>query len=91
MKKIIFLLLTMLTFHNTQAQEIKTMTYFQNDTIKLDLDLYLPKKKTNEKIPLIIFAFGEDFPEENVPARKNLECLWQKTAMQLQAFLTAYI
>lgn len=61
MKKSIFLLFTLFTFHNFLAQEIKTMTYFQNDTIKLDLDLYLPQKKTNEKIPLIIFAFGGGF------------------------------
>jgi poly(3-hydroxybutyrate) depolymerase len=61
MKKIIFLLFTVFTLNNLQAQEIKTMTYFQNDTIKLDLDLYLPQKKTNEKIPLIIFAFGGGF------------------------------
>ena len=61
MKKYIFLLFTILIFNNIQAQEIKTMTYFQNDTIKLDLDLYLPEKKSNEKIPLVIFAFGGGF------------------------------
>jgi poly(3-hydroxybutyrate) depolymerase len=61
MKKIIILFFTILTFHHIQAQEVKTMTYFQNDTIKLDLDLYLPQKKTNEKTPLILFAFGGGF------------------------------
>ncbi|WP_233209679.1 hypothetical protein [Flavobacterium sp. 9] len=49
MKKIIIFLFTILTFQNIQAQEIKTMTYFQNDTIKLDLDLYLPQKKQMKK------------------------------------------
>ena len=61
MKNQILLFLIALTFNSMKAQEIKTMTYFQNDTIKLDLDLYLPQKKTNEKIPLIIFAFGGGF------------------------------
>ncbi|MGO4772308.1 alpha/beta hydrolase [Flavobacterium sp. W22_SRS_FK3] len=60
MKKILLLFITLL-FNNIQGQEIKTMTYFQNDTIKLDLDLYLPQKKMNEKIPLILFAFGGGF------------------------------
>ncbi|MBO9586137.1 MAG: carboxylesterase family protein [Flavobacterium sp.] len=61
MKKIIFLLFTFFTFYNSNAQEVKTLTYFQNDTLKLDLDLYLPKKKANEKTPLILFAFGGGF------------------------------
>ncbi|MBZ4037670.1 carboxylesterase family protein [Flavobacterium sp. 17A] len=61
MKKIFFLLFTFFTFYNSNAQEVKTLTYFQNDTLKLDLDLYLPKKKAGEKIPLIMFAFGGGF------------------------------
>ncbi|MFB9077148.1 alpha/beta hydrolase [Flavobacterium procerum] len=61
MKKIVFLLFTFLTFHNSNAQEVKTLTYFQNDTLKLDLDLYLPKKKAGQKTPLIMFAFGGGF------------------------------
>jgi poly(3-hydroxybutyrate) depolymerase len=71
MKKTIFLLFTFFTFHNFQAQEIKTMTYFQNDTIKLDLDLYLPQKKLGEKIPLIIFAFGGGFSGGDRTSEKN--------------------
>ncbi|WP_264525169.1 alpha/beta hydrolase family protein [Flavobacterium sp. N502536] len=61
MKTRIFLLLVTFIFNSMKAQEVKTMTYFQNDTIKLDLDLYLPQKKTNEKTPLILFAFGGGF------------------------------
>lgn len=61
MKKIIFLLFTFFTFYNSHAQEVKTVTYFQNDTLKLDLDLYLPKVKAGEKIPVIMFAFGGGF------------------------------
>ncbi|AWK02812.1 esterase [Flavobacterium crocinum] len=60
MKKIL-LLFIVLIFNNIQAQEVKTLTYFQNDTLKLDLDLYMPKKKAGEKIPLIMFAFGGGF------------------------------
>lgn len=61
MKKYAILLFTILHFNNIHAQEIKTITYFKNDTLKLDLDLYLPQKKTSEKIPLILFAFGGGF------------------------------
>jgi poly(3-hydroxybutyrate) depolymerase len=60
MKKLLLLFIT-LTINSIQAQEVKTMTYFQNDTLKLDLDLYLPKVKAGEKIPLIMFAFGGGF------------------------------
>lgn len=60
MKKL-FLLLIAFTINSIQAQEVKTLTYFQNDTLKLDLDLYLPKKKANEKTPVILFAFGGGF------------------------------
>ncbi|KAF2514272.1 carboxylesterase family protein [Flavobacterium foetidum] len=60
MKKLL-LLFIVLVFNTIQAQEVKTLTYFQNDTLKLDLDLYLPKKKAGQKIPLIMFAFGGGF------------------------------
>lgn len=43
------------------GQEVKTLTYFHNDTIQLDLDLYLPQKNTNQKTPLVLFAFGGGF------------------------------
>ena len=43
------------------AQEVKTLTYFQNDSLKLDLDLYLPQNTNNQKTPLVLFAFGGGF------------------------------
>jgi poly(3-hydroxybutyrate) depolymerase len=63
MKFKIFCLLFLSCFivNNASAQEVKTLTYFQNDTIKLDLDLYLPQKNTNQKTPLVLFAFGGGF------------------------------
>ncbi|MDR7211340.1 hypothetical protein [Flavobacterium piscis] len=38
MKNYIRILFIVLIFNSVQAQKVKTMTYFQNDTIKLDLD-----------------------------------------------------
>lgn len=70
MKKFLLLFIT-LTLNSIQAQEVKTLTYFQNDTIKLDLDLYLPKKKSGEKIPLIMFAFGGGFSGGERTQEKN--------------------
>ena len=51
MKKTIFQLFIFIciTLNFVDAQEVKTMTYFQNDTIALDLDLYLPQKKQIKK------------------------------------------
>ncbi|WP_343695378.1 alpha/beta hydrolase [Flavobacterium sp.] len=70
MKKILLLFIAF-TINHIQAQEVKTLTYFQNDTLKLDLDLYLPKKKANEKIPLVMFAFGGGFSGGERTSEKN--------------------
>lgn len=61
MKKYAFLLLALITFASTQAQGFKTLTYFINDTIELQLDLFLPKTKSKEKLPLIIHIHGGGF------------------------------
>ncbi|MCV9929033.1 alpha/beta hydrolase fold domain-containing protein [Flavobacterium sp. LS1R49] len=65
------LLFTFLTANFITAQEIKTLTYFENDTIKLDLDLYLPLKKSDKKIPLVIFAHGGGFSGGDRFGEKN--------------------
>ena len=90
MKKIFFLLLVIISLNSAKAQEVKTLTYLQNDTLKLDLDLYLPKKKAGEKIPLIMFAFGGGFRVENAQAKKSLVCSWPETDMPLPVFHTVY-
>ncbi|RWW99682.1 alpha/beta hydrolase [Flavobacterium cerinum] len=61
MKKHVFLLLALISFSTTQAQDFKTLTYFINDTIELQLDLFLPKTKSKEKLPLIIHVHGGGF------------------------------
>ena len=45
----------------TNAQEHKTITYFTNDSTKLELDLFLPKKQGKEKLPLLIHVHGGGF------------------------------
>ena len=55
------LLIFSLFLHSVAGQEKKTVTYFQNDSIKLDLDLYIPKNKSDKKLPLVIFAHGGGF------------------------------
>jgi poly(3-hydroxybutyrate) depolymerase len=55
------LLFASFSFNIITAQEVKTLTYFENDSTKLELDLYLPLKKSNKKIPLVIFAHGGGF------------------------------
>ncbi len=44
-----------------QGQDFKTYTYFANDSISLDLDLFLPGQVSDEKIPLLIFVHGGGF------------------------------
>ena len=43
------------------AQKMSTVSYFQNDTLKLDLNLFLPEKKSNRKLSLVLFAHGGGF------------------------------
>nr|WP_291082680.1 alpha/beta hydrolase fold domain-containing protein [Flavobacterium sp. BFFFF1] len=40
---------------------MQTITYFQNDTLKLDLDLFLPEKMPDTKLPLLLFVHGGGF------------------------------
>ena len=53
------------------SQDVKTLTYFQNDSIKLDLDLYLPRQVTDMKIPVVMFAFGGGFSTGNKESEKD--------------------
>ena len=45
------------------AQEFETQTYFTNDSIQLDLDLFMPKKLSNVPTPLVIFVHGGGFSD----------------------------
>jgi predicted peptidase len=75
MKKLLLLLiLSSVPFH---AQKKTTLTYFQNDTLKLDLDLFVPKKKTDAKLPLVLFVHGGGFSNG---ARENNQSFCQYLA-----------
>lgn len=60
MKHLTFLIILFLSL-NTKAQEYKTLTYFVNDSTKLELDLFLPKTTSKTKLPLLIFMHGGGF------------------------------
>jgi len=77
MTKICGFLLAFLFANSIQAQEMKTVTYFQNDSIKLDLDIYLPKNKDNKKLPVVLFAHGGGFSGGD---RKSAESFCKYTA-----------
>lgn len=55
----IFLLL--LLSASLQAQKMQTLTYFKNDTLSLQLDLFTPEKPTNARLPLLLFVHGGGF------------------------------
>lgn len=60
MKKILFLaFLFVSAFAN--AQKMTTLTYFQNDTLKLDLDFFEPENASKTKLPLMIYVHGGGF------------------------------
>ena len=47
------------------AQDYQTFTYFNNDSIQLDLDLFLPQQDPVNKTPLVIFVHGGGFKDGN--------------------------
>lgn len=59
MNKIIILFLLGF-FATVNAQKMQTITYFQNDTLKLDLDLFVPEK-ADKKMPLFLYVHGGGF------------------------------
>ncbi|AWA29451.1 esterase [Flavobacterium magnum] len=50
-----------LLLFQAEAQKMQTLTYFRNDTLKLDLDLFLPEKASNTGFPLLLFVHGGGF------------------------------
>ncbi|WP_205504369.1 alpha/beta hydrolase [Rufibacter psychrotolerans] len=63
MRKTLLLLAFLLTgmLPATFAQKFTTLTYYQDDTLKLELDLFLPQKPGKEKLPLVLFEHGGGF------------------------------
>lgn len=60
-RKLILTALILFSFPIGFAQKMTTLTYFQNDTLKLDLDLFIPEKKSAGKLPLVLFVHGGGF------------------------------
>ena len=56
----LFLVCLCLTI-TVSAQDFQTHTYFTNDSISLDLDLFLPDLNSSEKTPLVIYVHGGGF------------------------------
>ncbi|MFH0758650.1 MAG: alpha/beta hydrolase [Bacteroidota bacterium] len=46
-----------------QGQDFQTCTYFENDTISLDLDLFLPDLGPVQNTPLVIYVHGGGFSQ----------------------------
>ena len=62
MKKRLFTTLMLFVVTISFAQQLTTITYFKNDTLQLDLDLYLPEKiNDKEKLPLVLYVHGGGF------------------------------
>ena len=61
MKKHILIILLLLIFRHADAQDFKTVTYFANDSLKLEMDVFIPKTKSKEKLPLLVHVHGGGF------------------------------
>ena len=62
MKKLPVLMVIILIFSlNATAQHYQTLTYFKNDGIQLELDLFLPDNNSSTKTPLVIYVHGGGF------------------------------
>jgi poly(3-hydroxybutyrate) depolymerase len=44
-----------------ELPKTNTITYFKNDTLALELNLFIPKAEKNKKFPLVIYAHGGGF------------------------------
>ncbi|MEP2023997.1 MAG: alpha/beta hydrolase [Reichenbachiella sp.] len=58
--RLLFTSVLLLLFSDLIGQSFQTLTYFEKDTISLDLDLFLPDKP-KENLPLVIFVHGGGF------------------------------
>jgi poly(3-hydroxybutyrate) depolymerase len=68
MKNVFTLVVLLICSPGIQAQKkkiegdkINTITYFKNDTLSLELNLFVPKGEHNKKLPLLIYAHGGGF------------------------------
>ena len=55
-----------------RAQDYKTLTYYEDDSLKLELDLFLPDSMPDGKIPLAIYVHGGGFSNGNRGGGHNL-------------------
>ncbi|MFW6370526.1 MAG: alpha/beta hydrolase, partial [Bacteroidota bacterium] len=69
---IVLLLAFSALFLNAQNREFTTYTYFEHDTLALELDLFLPDNPENEKLPLLIYVHGGGFSQGNRASGHNL-------------------
>jgi dienelactone hydrolase len=54
------------------AQDYETYTYFQNDSLSLDLDLFLPDNPSQGDVPLVIYVHGGGFSTGERSSGHNL-------------------
>ncbi len=54
------------------ARDYETYTYFQNDSLSLDLDLFLPDNPSQGDVPLVIYVHGGGFSTGERSSDHNL-------------------
>ncbi len=71
MNKIIILICFLLTTI-IRAQDFETHTYFSQDSLQLELDLFVPNNRNQVKVPLVIYVHGGGFSNGSRTAGHNL-------------------
>lgn len=62
MKYILTVISITLFFTNSlRAQDFETVTYLNTKDYKLELDLFIPEKKSGEEVPLLVYVHGGGF------------------------------
>jgi predicted esterase len=54
------------------AQDYETNTYFENDSLTLKMDLFLPEEPSSSEVPLVIYVHGGGFSSGDRTAGHNL-------------------
>ena len=66
---LIFCFLSLSMIH---AQNYETYTYLENDSLTLELDLFLPENLSQDGVPLVIYVHGGGFSTGNRTSGHNL-------------------
>jgi poly(3-hydroxybutyrate) depolymerase len=85
--RFLLILLLSLICNLSNAQKKVTLSYFKNDTLNLELNLFSPEGVKSKKLPLVIYVHGGGFSSGERPAGDTL-CMFLSKNGYLAATIT---